>query len=281
MKRWMQVTLMVVLALCLGLVTLVQAAEITVNDLMYHNDFGPPLGQAKEVNTLTAGTQPGKEWDMQKFELNVTTKTLSMVGGWNWQAGVSNYRTGDLFIDIGLNSLTGLNSRYGNPMLGGTANTPLVNVNSYWGYDFVVDFDRNLNGSLKNTYTVYQISETANVKFNLVSGGPPEAKYANPYTLDVLNSTGLITVSTGNVAFSDAGGLYSADISLAFLTGYMGSDVLDWILRTHITMSCGNDAMVGDLKGSGANVPLPGAMVLLGAGLFRLVIYRRKKAQVV
>jgi hypothetical protein len=275
----------------------VLAANITIWDSMDHN----PANTKAEDNTVTYGATPGQIWDIEAFVLKGTK--LSVVGGYDFIKGQDGYMAGDIFIDTNNNSPYGhyTASPPGPINIASIPNQGSDNIlykglvrpwgktdNSYFKYDYVIHFGRVGNtpaGALDGTYTVYSLSNTSSELFYKINSlnSPAEANFANPYAY----------ISGGT--FKTSGTVTQASKSTAQLTGYLGEDigVTNWpgavdnhnILEgidlsfmnkaeftAHITMSCGNDCAIGH-----GVVPLPGAVLLLGAGMVRLVAYARRR----
>jgi len=239
------------------------AIDITISDGYYNTS---DWHKNQENQETEPGTYTGQVWDLEKF--TQTGSVLSMQGGYKFDTGFTFNNTlisgGDILIDQAINGA--FSSKYG---YSGQSTRPItslsqVTYNSYMGYDFAIKLD-----FTNKKYTVYALD--ANSRFNPVT----DIVYGNP--LSYINNQGKNPVYTSApgaltfTSFADSEGTHyvvnGIDLSM-FLTQP------DFFV--HYTFSCGNDYMVGQGK-----VPLPGAVVLLGAGLFRLAAYgRRRRAEI-
>jgi hypothetical protein len=260
--------LMNVAVLIFGLAGMASAAgygnNITIYDTVVTGapggwyNMGSKPGEDQEVEP---NCTPGQRWDMEGFFL--LGKTLTMVGGFNFQAGYDGYSGGDIFIGKKGNVLYGAAAA----SLDGSGNTPTPNV---WGYDYVIQMNY-----AASTYSVFSLTPTSttlvNVKYD-------QNKHANPWTYqqggtEVGGYQGLqmtydliSDVASGFQGDAEVGG-NSHYVVTGLNLGFLPSG--DFVV--HNTMQCGNDNLMGQ-------VPLPPTVLLLGSGLIGLagLRYRRR-----
>ena len=258
-------------------------SNITIYDTMVSGGVGswynrgnpgpPPAGggEDQEVEPRMVNTQA---WDLEGFYLN--NATLTMIGGYNFKDGVIHqghtYTTGDLFIAKGDTP----------PLFGVTApdTTPNSTVSNSFGYDYVIHMN-----FADNTFTAYAIDGATQVQtvieplndgsspWKYVSGGTSlgsgSLSYSGPLADADVN--GNISAPEGGPALQ-GGSHYVAALDLADLLG-------DGTYYFHYTFECGNDLLMGQVSITGSNVPLPGAVWLLGSGLLGLVGLRRRQGK--
>jgi hypothetical protein len=294
MKHFGMFFLVLALAIGVGGLGAAQATDITIWDYQNHSDFSPnppgsptipPLIYNKtptyENQSVTLGAINNQTWDMEKFEFTgtISAPTLTMTGGFDWKNGNNTtgrlWNSGDLFIDT-----TVLNAPFGRFIP--ASPSPPPTGNDFWKYNYVVDFGRNTNGSLGGNYTIFKVPDISTVVFSNVSQIPSDSpadarQYSNPY-MYVSGGTSIATGSFTQTTTTDSeGNHYSIPINLKPIIDDLGITELDeFIFRSHITMGCGNDTLVGQQGGPPGVVPLPGALLLLGSGMIRLVSYGRK-----
>ena len=228
--------------------------NITISDGRYTPQDWHGQAEDQEVEP---GMQHGQQWDLEGFYYNQSTSSLSMIGGFNFETGVSgypDYTSGDIFISL---------------------DNPNHDPGDNYGYDYVLDLD--VPGG---TYSVFNLG--AGVAYDL---GGLAANHNDPYSAPwkYVNGGGALA-EFQNLALTFTSGLTDAEVegflggSHYALTGFdlsfLGSDV---DFYTHFTMGCGNDNLMG--QSQTAPVPEPSTMLLLGSGLTGLAWYRRRKKE--
>ncbi|RPH50437.1 MAG: PEP-CTERM sorting domain-containing protein [Desulfobacteraceae bacterium] len=200
---------------------------------------GTDPGEDQEVEP---GMQTGQVWDLEGFFLD--GNLLSMVGGYNFEAGYGGYFSGDIFID------DDGDAKYG------VSGVSLLN-----GYDYAIKLDFG-----EEAYYVFEISSSGTLSdvLSYNSYGSSPWRYTP--------SEGETSIADGYFGLGDAyydsqGAHYSiTGIDLSFLDA-------GTIFVSHFTMGCGND----NLMGSGTTqVPEPTTLLLLGFGLVGLAGAGRK-----
>ena len=296
--------LLVMLGVCLVAGT-AGAANITIDDGMTPNaTWGVgATGQGGEDQEVESGCLMGQEWDVEGMFLTGTT--LALVGGWDFENGLSDPQypnnpddhhsaSGDIFI------ATGDAPTYGEDAAGVTSSKM-----SAYGYDYVIDVNW-----LAGTYTVF--SDSDNHLVDTVTEANNQA--ANPYRREsggeeITSAAGNFTsygyegddplpteyanegfdgtdYTDGSHAYNKEGTPYDAEGQRYAVTFDLGW--LDDILGTsqdevwfHFTEQCGNDSAMGNVtdwsEESQVVVPEPASMGLLGFGLFGLLATRIRR----
>ena len=192
-----------------------------------------------EDNEVEAPNAVGNQnWDMEAFFWNGTN--LTMVGGYDIIAGENGILPGHIFID---------------------------NEDNGAGYDYAIAFTATaatayeLTGSSTTTPTTYFSSSDP---WKLNNAGEVQDTLSATY----YGFSGSVD-GTGITGGNDTHNAVSIDLSgLTLGTSFVA----------HFTMECGNDNLMGRTDRSTPNVPIPGAVWLLGSGLLGLIGVRRKKS---
>lgn len=218
-----------------------------------------------EDNETEPGTQQGQQWDLEgMYMLN---NTLSLVGGYNFQAGQAAanghvYTSGDIFIDTDGNAQFGSVANGATHRGGTTSNT--------FGFDYVIHFNSGLTSySVFNLNTApVSLAETTDVAasnpWKYLSGGSAVSGWQNVGSMTVgtisdITPFGLLGVGANNTH-------YALSVDLSFLPS-------NTLTTFHYTMECGNDSLAG--RGTTA-VPDTGATVgFVLAGMLALGSARR------
>jgi len=263
MKKSLQVFLFLILAVFLtagNAFAIALGTNITISDKV--ND-GSGWHSDREDQEVEPGCVSTQAWDLEGFFLNGTM--LTMVGGFDFENGVSGVRSGDIFFDTNGDAVYG-------PSNDGSGYKNGIVQNTF-GYEYALSLDF---GVSTNTYTVHKLdnSSTTTVYYE-------QNEESNPWRW----ASGGITVGT-NFVFTyytgqndgDVGGLLGDETS----TGTHNAVVLDLAnfltqaeinnFMVHFTMECGNDNLMGKNP-----VPEPASILLVGAGLVGLIGYNRKR----
>jgi hypothetical protein len=302
MKKVNIVLLILALAVGVGFAGPVQAAEtdITLWDYVNHSGVtstaqtgqvitgvapGNPaysLTQApNEDQTLTKTSVIGQHWDME-----ATVKQgndLVLIGGWNWKTGYDGNVTGNIFLTNDL-----ANTPFGRNTAAPAGSTT---TNATYGYNYAVRLDFN-----NSKFYIMTLSGTTGLN-QVTNYTYDDQKYASPLSVQSFTEDpgsgnfGTLTLDENKTA-SYIGTQYNNVVTvtgspdshnIATLKNFFLKDIFSPTNETEfigsITMSCGNDSMVFGGTNPATGVPLPGALLLLGAGLTRLAAYARKRAQ--
>ncbi|OQY18441.1 MAG: hypothetical protein B6I36_06980 [Desulfobacteraceae bacterium 4572_35.1] len=234
--------------------------EITIFDGNSNNNWYDNVtnssGVSPEDNEVEPGCVRNQKWDLEGFffEKNI----LSMVGGYNFKDGVSEIKSGDIFI-----STTNVNKTTGNTS-STTGNNELFNN---YGYDYVLDLDFNnftydvvaIDTDTMVTSSYYTQNQSSN-PWRYASGGET-LKQNMDFEFLVGKDNDFSSNFSGNNHYAVTG------FDLSFL-GH-GTN-----FYSHFTMGCGND----NLMGKGIVTPEPSTFLLMGAGLIGLAFsFRRRK----
>jgi hypothetical protein len=218
------------------------------------------MGKIAEDNEVEPGCETGQNWDLEAFLLTGTN--LTIVSGYDLKNGFDGTYAGDLFVDVGGNA----------------------------GYDFVYDINW-----ATGTYNLYDISQGGTISMITMSPENVVNASSNPVGFaPIVNQTVLATGSLNYQAGVQTAALVTVtgDVAAGALKGApnWGSSVINdnhniasidvsqlngKDATFHLTMSCGNDNMMGH-----ASVPEPGTlpMILLGClSLGGFLLSRKRK----
>ena len=230
-------------------------------------DTFPPRAPVNENNEVEPGMATGQAWDFEAVLFNGSTRTLTMIAGWDFRGGYQGWASGDVFLSTNL------------PKYGATIGAVPVGqqiIKETFKYESVLDIDwetMNANNSNTANFTVWGLTQDTSLEM-AVYGGNGLNVGSNPYRWSsigsdlgsgtaeyqqYLNDAALVTKFGTDVAGITGGTHYSMTFRLA-QNGWN-----EWIregnLWTHLTMECGNDAVMGYTY---VPVPEPMSMVMLG-----------------
>jgi len=219
---------------------------------------------AQEDQEVEPGMQTGQLWDLEGFLLDGTL--LSLVGGYDFKNGESDFDSGDIFIDVNGDAI------YGD--IHGTKNENLEVFNTY-GYDYVIDLNWD-----KLSYDVWAINQDTKVNTSFYS----QNQGSNPWRYisggSSIKQNIAFTYKTGlsDAAVPLTGGSHNQlTVDLSFLLGISGiADNKNINFITHYTMGCGNDNIMGSGTIPVPN-PEPSTILLLGCGLLGIARFGRRK----
>ncbi len=224
-----------------------------------------------EDNETEFNAAPGQQWDLEMF--NLSGQKLTAFGGFDgfatdagYHSGSTDYGAGDIFIATP-----------------GTPSAPQA-------YNYVFDMHYGTGG-----YDIYDISDMAltnSAYFEMTT----YVGESNPYRLLDLDTailkgsgsyeyySGLTDAQAGEMTGETGNDHYAVTIDLMDLFAALDSvSAADPSYQTsfiaHLTMSCGNDTLMGagDFHGGDHPVPEPATMLLFGTGLVGLAAIGRKK----
>ncbi len=212
----------------------------------------------REDDEVEPGCVRDQIWDLEGFYLNGSI--LSMVGGYDFENGVHNVTSGDIFIDT--------DGDYDHGSTASTSNPGNKLVQDTFGFEYVLDID-----FLNKTYSVYELSDssTVTVYYGINQG-------SNPWQYNASDNTEIALFSDKSFDYKPrldspevdnlSGDIHNvASFDLSFLAP--GTNFV-----SHFTMGCGNDNLMGK---STTPVPEPTTIALMFAGMLGLVGIRKKK----
>jgi len=218
----------------------------------------------QEYKEVEPGAATGNNWDFRGVWYDAANKALYVVAGFDMSVGAGDgtFTVGDLFIRTG-----GVIPNLTLDGVGGVVNNGVYTAD---GLGYTIAIQGGTAYLLTATSQLQQANATSSVgeanPYILLASG--ETVLANNLVTygPVTSGTGTETTTGATLALT---GDYYACYDLSFLSF---ADIADSFY--HLSYSCGNDGVNGYVP-QGA-VPLPGAIVLLGAGLLRLAAYRRR-----
>jgi hypothetical protein len=246
--------------LLIGLFSLqnASATDFGTNITIYDNNSSSPGWYGnQEDQEVEPGCYTGQAWDLEAFFLNGSL--LTMVGGYNFVAGLDGWDSGDIFFDVD-----------GNAIFGDIHLSPdgIQNVPNTFGYDYVLDM--NFSNLTYNIYSLTANSIVSRTYYGINYGSSPWRYVSGGNDLGngtIAYLSGLTDAQVGNGL---SGGTHNAaTVNL----GFLGPNVT---FISHFTMKCGND----NLMGQGV-IPEPGTVLLLGSGMLGLGFmgwYRKRRS---
>ncbi|MFH0725040.1 MAG: PEP-CTERM sorting domain-containing protein [Pseudomonadota bacterium] len=263
MKQFFLIFILIFLAAFwpLNAMAIAIGTNITIYD---KNGTGAGWHGSDEDQEVEPGMATGQEWDLEGFFLEGTT--LTMVGGFDFEFGNSDYTSGDIFIDIiGI----GKNAVYGD-IHGPQNGNGNYTVSNSFSYDYVLDLDFSTY-----TYDVYRIYDSSLVKtaFYHQNQGSSPWRYVQGGDLIKHSSFKYVTKLPDENDKFEGGDHNAVVVSLDFLQiAPQGTDFI-----SHFTMGCGNDNLMG--QGKLLPNPEPATLFLMGCGLIGLAGLGRKNFQ--
>ena len=242
-------------------------------NITIYDGEGPSV--EKEDNEVEIGNVLGQVWDLEGAFLNA--KTLTLVGGWNFQSGAqdpsrpaNHYESGDIFIDVDgkVSYGTAISNRSGDGTL------PVENT---YGYEFVLDVDW-----LNETYSIVKLVPASKVYTTTAYFGSNQG--ANPWLYgsggEIIKTNLPLTwnyysnVDVSGTGFLGMNGNNIHNAAVFDLTNFFNLFPGGTEFIMHFTMECGND----NLMARGTNpVPEPATIIISLSTLFGSVGYLRRK----
>jgi len=239
----------------LVLAATIGATPINITQNLGYKTVGGQLISMAEDGNVDFGSNNYPEFDLKAFYYDKATSELSMVSGFNvFSSHQDKVTLGDIFIDI-------------------------KGTSSEW--DYAVVFNRGEKTFNDNSYAIINISDgfTDIGLLDRYDGQPVTDRDRNDHSqalpfavnlndIEFNKSFTYDTLSSGTIELNGAvreNSVYNmSGIDLSSIIG--ANDVFS----VHLTQSCGNDIMTG-------NVPEPAILSLLGIGFFGLAFHRRRK----
>lgn len=239
------------------IVTDAAAYNITIYD---GQSTANPWYGPQEDNEVEPGMMTGQGWDFEAYFWNDTTRTLYLVGGFDFINGLTSgnvhYTAGDVFLYEGTTGYFLDLDR-----VGGVQTNLDATYGGTGGYDIWKE---------GNTWTYYNVTVAQNQGLD-PNGSDP---YANDTRGDTLVQSGL-TYDAYTITAAQATALGLLGAGQRYVMEFAGLPKLDFGSAEYFyvtwTMLCGNDEGDGKIP-----VPEPAAIGMAVAGLCGLVMGRRK-----
>jgi hypothetical protein len=227
--------------------TLIGSSIATADNITIYDGRGySGIGVGGEDNETEPGMINDQSWDLEAFTLN--GNNLGIVAGFDLKDG-NPYSSptiilGDIFIDINGDA------QYASP-----TNPTIDN----FGYEYAVKLNFNTK-----TYTVYNLNDNSILTSTYYYNSPESDPLALTLNNESIKSSGIFTYTDfGYTTHNSIDG-----INLSFIDP-------GTTFTSHVTMSCGNDNLMG--RGTTTSVPEPSSMGFLLLGLSLLAVGIKRK----
>jgi hypothetical protein len=227
-----------------------------------------------------------QRWDLEGLSLNTTTKTLSLVGGFNFKTGVDGILPGHVFIKVGGSQPGVGNTDFGDP--GGTPPNPsgdpadaAYKNSPDFGYTYAIDLVGGkvfkLDGNSMLSSVLYDFYKSNPWKY-AEDGSAVQLSGVNLNTQFFDNQTpGQVVADTGEGSFGTLLGDSGSDTKEHNVVNIDIGDFVDFSAGQTIWVSyaeqCGNDM----IKGAYSTPEAGSTALLIGAGFAGLAMLRRRQ----
>lgn len=256
-----------------ALIAISAQADITVPNNTYVQSFSG--NSAVSYSNPNGWIDTNKQWhdvigamnDFETFGGTITTAGKLIIDT-NWGANGNGASfttlgavTADLFIDKDLDGTFDFAIGLRNGRLGKVYNLGTYDTSKTWNTNYFPTHSGTYGGAYGAT---------------IQSGIPPNATMTpGPYKDIPVQANGSV-FDTTSVVWAGSGDTHNTvTINLLGITGF---DPTQGFAALWATGTCSNDLFIGG-AGPGVVVPLPGAVLLLGAGLARLAAYARRRRE--